>query len=290
MDDAVTVICYERATVSEPAAPLVPDFVYTLQGLPEGRPWRYHQLEHDDATRTFVKRALTRRHGALKTAAHRWLARRFSDFDINAWLDMYPLFLLSGDSFEALLRASGFAPHGRLLDVGAGSGDVTQHIAPWFAEVHTTETSAGMAKRLGKRGFTCKSLDLGANGAVVGGAPFDVITVFNVVDRAPRPLSLLRNLGGALGPGGRLVLATPLPFRPFYYQGPHTEEPLEALDFPGGAWSEEALHLLETVLPQAGLEPLVVSRCPYLSGGDSRQPLYVLDDIVCVCGVSQPPA
>jgi hypothetical protein len=68
-----------------------------------------------------------------------------SDYDANALLDFYAMHLLSTAQWHALL---GPHAHGRLLDVGAGSGDVTASLAPLFDAVTTTEASRGMARRL----------------------------------------------------------------------------------------------------------------------------------------------
>jgi hypothetical protein len=64
-------------------------------------------------------------------------------------------------------------------------------MAPCFTEVVTTELSPQMAKRLRKRGFKCYE-----TGDVATGVPFDggydVITLFNLIDRCSKPRTLLR--------------------------------------------------------------------------------------------------
>jgi len=244
------------------------------------------ELRADDDTVAYVEEATRQRHGRLRTMAHRALSAWMSDFDVNALLRMYPMFLLSGDAFSSLLGASNASELSSWLDVGAGSGDVTRRLAPAFDRVHATETSRGMARRLTRLGFSCDRIDLGGEGIEVPGAPYDAITLFNVIDRAPTPATLVRNVVRALAPQGRLVLATPLPFRPFYYDGPRTEDPREALGLEGQSWEEDAGYLLHRTLPDWGLRPRVVSRVPYLSGGDAHRPLYVLDDLVVVCSAA----
>jgi 2-polyprenyl-3-methyl-5-hydroxy-6-metoxy-1,4-benzoquinol methylase len=238
-------------------------------------------LSFDAATRDFVEHAEARPHGALRTTLHHVLRRYFSDFDVNAWLGMYPMFLLGGNAFRALLAASGGDAQGRLLDVGAGSGDITAAVADGFREVCVTETSRGMARKLARRGFCPLHVDLSESPAP--GAPFDVITLFNVLDRTPLPRTLLTHLRESLAPSGRLVVATPLPFAPFYYDGPRTREPHETLGLAGETWSADAERLVRHALPECGLEPLLLARAPYLSGGDARRLLYVLDDAILVC-------
>src|SRR5690349_21798042 len=102
--------------------------------------------------------ALTRhRQGIVRTYAQRLARLYLSDFDANALTGMYRMQLLPEGAWRRLL---GERARGRLLDVGAGSGDVTASLALCFDEVETTEVSRGMVKRLGKRGFRCHAVDL----------------------------------------------------------------------------------------------------------------------------------
>ena len=43
--------------------------------------------------------------------------------------------------------------------------------------------------------------------------------MFNVLDRSPRPACLLRAARALLRPGGHLLIASPLPYRPFFFEG-----------------------------------------------------------------------
>lgn len=63
---------------------------------------------------------------------------------------------------------------GRLLDVGAGAGNVTQQLAPLFEEVVTTEVSSMNAVRLRQRGFVCVETPVPTEEAV-GSSPFNVV-------------------------------------------------------------------------------------------------------------------
>lgn len=235
------------------------------------------ELDLDGETLAFIEDARRQRHGRVTAALHGLLRGFLSDFDVNGLLGTYPLFLLSRAQWQRLLGSTKVA---RLLDVGAGSGDVTERLAPLAARVETTETSSMMARRLRQRGFECRRADAAE---LELGAEFDLVTCLNVIDRSPRPRSLLAALARGLAPGGRLVVATPLPYAPFVYAGGTTRPPLERLpvsspDFEGGA-TELALR----VLAPLGLEVVALTRAPYLSGGDPAEPLYVLDDVVVVC-------
>ena len=101
------------------------------------------------------------RHGWWRTHMQRFARLYLSDFDANALTRMYRMHLLPRGAWQRLLgeRAPGTAT-ARLLDVGAGSGDVTAPLAELFDEVVATEVSRGMVKRLRQRGFRCHALDL----------------------------------------------------------------------------------------------------------------------------------
>jgi SAM-dependent methyltransferase len=220
------------------------------------------------------------RHGALRTYAQRLARLYLSDFDANALTGMYRMQLLPTGGWRRLLEAR---TGGRLLDVGAGSGDVTAQLAPCFDEVEVTEVSRGMAKRLTKRGYRCHPCDL-TLGPLAAPA-FDAVSLLNVLDRCQKPKTLLGNCLAALRSGGTFIVALALPYAPFYFSGPSTPEPEERLDCdsgPGGSWEDSVRRLIERDLLPLGLTLECFARAPYLSAGDSRRELYELDDVVLV--------
>lgn len=242
---------------------------------------RFVQLGFDETTRDYVDEMLERPHGALAGRLHRWLRPALSDFDINGLLGMYRLHLLGPDHFQTLL-----GPHlgGRLLDVGAGAGDVTSRAAPAFDSVVTTETSLAMSLRLRRRGYRCHRVDLARKG--IDESPFDVATCLNVIDRCDRPRTLLRNVADRLAPDGRMVVAVAIPLDPFVYDGGRSLSPTEPIEHESGSWEATARSLAEGFLPSAGLLVEKVARVPYLSQGDQGRRLYTLDDAVFVCRVA----
>lgn len=227
---------------------------------------------------SYLRDARRTRPGRAKTALHRALCSMYSDFDADGLLDMYPMHLLGTSGWRTLL---GNRPGQRHLDVGAGSGHVTATIAPLVGETVTTETSRVMAKKLRKRGFRCYEADVAESGAPE--PKYDVITCLNVLDRCPRPRSLLAAVRRALAPGGRVVFAVPLPINAFFYDGPASRDPEERLDVSAVGWERSAVQLVEQVLDPLGFEVETISRLPYLCRGDSRQELYVLDDVLLMC-------
>lgn len=198
-------------------------------------------------------------HGALRESLRRVLRRVVSDFDADGLLSTHRMALLGERSWEALV---GDQRGGRLLDVGAGSGDVTVHARALFREIVTTETSAPMVRRLRRRGFVAHRVDLACD-PLPDTQPFHVVSLLNVLDRCDRPRSLLRAARERLVPGGALLLSVPLPARPHVDVGSHTVDPDEPLGGEGETWEEALADLVATLQ----LTPTRVARAPYLSRG-----------------------
>jgi SAM-dependent methyltransferase len=248
------------------------------QRLPAHLAERFAELGPDEELANWLEAADRHRASWAKTGAQRLLRQYVSDFDANAVLAVYPMYLLSSAQWRRLL---GPAPGQRLLDVGAGSGDVTSKLAPLFEEIITTEVSRGMAWKLRRRGFRCLNLDAATE--PLPDCPYDVISCLNVLDRCRLPLSLLARLREALADGGQGAFAVPLPYSPHVYDGPQTLDPTERLACRADTWEEAAAELCTLVLEPLGYVVQSLSRAPYLSGGDSKRPVYELDAAIIVC-------
>jgi SAM-dependent methyltransferase len=249
--------------------------------LPARLAERFVELAPDAETERYLARAAGARAGRLRTALQSMLCYALSDFDANALLGMYPMHLLGRSQWTKLL---GDGARGRLLDVGAGSGDVTAQLAPLFSDVLAIEPSRAMAWRLRRRGFRCSRIDVAEH--PVPGAPYEVISCLNVLDRCARPQTLLAKLVSSLGPNGRLVVALALPYSPFVYDGPLTLDPIERLPCDQPIWEHAVTALVERVLEPLSLRVVSLARAPYLSGGDARLAIYELDDVIVVCEVA----
>jgi len=245
---------------------------------------RWLQLELAPAGRDFVESCFAAPHGAITGALHSWLRLFLSDFDVNGLLGTHPLFLLDTEQWARLLNRDRDGL-GSLLDIGAGNGDVTSTLAPLFTEVLTTEQSRAMVRRLRQRGFDCQVAADGERVVGVGGlsTSFDVVCLLNVLDRTSHPTQALRAAGNHVRDTGRLVVSMPLPQNAFCYRGPRIVAPQGPMSSRADTWEQQcsslALAMLE-LLPQ--FELLSVSRCPYISGGDQRNRLHVLDDALFV--------
>lgn len=208
--------------------------------------------------------------------------------------------MLLGPSTSKKAHGSTSAPArwGRLLDIGAGDGNVTAQLAPLFEQVTTTEVSMPMVSRLRRRGW--RSLrTMMPSVRQLGSHSFDVVSLFNVLDRCDRPRTLLQRIRQLMCPGGLLLLAVVLPFCPFVEDGPRQRDPVELLPLQGGTccgrhsknssrrFEDAVEHMIADVLKPAGFSVRCVSRVPYISQGDMRSPFYVLDNALFVLESTQ---
>lgn len=102
-----------------------------------------------------------------------------------------------------------YAPGGRLLDVGCGSGrflEEAQRRGGW--ELEGLEPSAGMADYV-RRSLNLTIHDGVFNEASLPEAHYDVITLWNVLEHLDSPVEDLRRCHRLLKPGGYLFLTIP---------------------------------------------------------------------------------
>jgi len=182
-------------------------------------------------------------------------------------------------------------------------GSITERIAPLFEAIHATEVSEWLAWRLRARGIpTAVAHDpADAHALASAGLPtcgYDAVFALNVLDRVPDVDAFLAALSSLLAPGGRLVVALPLPLRHAVSHHAAINAPAPAGEAAGAprdvvplpirasSW-EEAAGEACIALERSGLRVLRLVRAPYLSQGLSllgtaNRP-FVLDDAVFVC-------
>lgn len=268
----------------------------------------FTRLDADPSTRTWLDDCFARPVGALQLAARAVARNVMSDYDANGLVGTHDMRVLGTDQWRQLLDVAALTrlSTGRLLDVGAGDGNVTAELAPLVHEVVATETSSGMAKRLRKRGFTTYEVDLvertlpdearASTPSVSPNTPpaaepsskprFEVIALLNVLDRTSRPLTLLERLRSLAAGDGRLLCAVPFPLRPHVHVGSSTVDPDELLPrvAPGEhVWERQALAFAELLFPPLGWRVVRLARAPYLCRGPAKQPVLTLDDAIFVC-------
>jgi hypothetical protein len=190
----------------------------------------------------------------------------------------------------------------RLLDIGAGDGDVTAVLAPLFDSVDATEDNAVMRLRLrlalGASASIFSSAETSA--AALSGATgtyYSMVALLNVLDRCDKPATLLREIRAHLVASAAateakapplLLLACVLPFCPFVEDGAVQRAPTEELSMGGGGLCRERssferslAKLVLSVLEPLGFRVRAWTRLPYLSQGDGAASAYfALDDAV----------
>jgi SAM-dependent methyltransferase len=265
---------------------------------PAYRPAASRLLCADAETTTWLQ---TNRPSWVLDTLARLLRLCFSVTDTNAMLGRGQMFVLSTAQCRDLLAgALGAADGGdaslpprrlTLLDVGAGDGGVTSRLEPLFSSVSATEVSRAMARRLEARGYAT-TVTPHLNPSVFPGGrdgQFDVVSIFNVLDRCDHPGDLLRDAARLLRPGtGRLLIAVVLPFSEFVEDGtkrrsPHGPLPMRGARCKDGVTLEGSLDaLLTRVITPLGLVVERLARVPYLCRGDTAKPFYVLSDAIIV--------
>ena len=103
----------------------------------------------------------------------------------------------------------GPAGAGSILDVGCGEGaflDLAREAGLLTAGVEIAGPAASVAAERGHRIFNCSITD----GSIPGDGSFDIVTLWDVLEHLPWPARSLRWVQGALRPGGRLLIVTPM--------------------------------------------------------------------------------
>lgn len=285
-----------RRAMNEYAAPSTPPrLIYSVKRkkLPRWLDQLFVELSADEATQAFL--ASCDADASMWRALYVRLLRQFlSVTDANGYAGGGQMFVLSRQQLEKLVDAAyppgaprDFEPK-RLLDIGAGDGNVTAQLAPMFEETVATETSHVMLSRLAARGLRAVYSPL-LDESEIGSEPFDMVACLNVLDRCDEPLSLLRRMRALTRPkGGLVLLAVVLPFDPFVEDGsgqkpPNQRLPIRARSFEG-ALTELVLHVL---IPE-GYQVLAFARVPYLSQcyGQNAHNVAMLDDAVLLLSPS----
>ncbi|MGH0139240.1 UNVERIFIED_CONTAM: hypothetical protein FKN15_068649 [Acipenser sinensis] len=197
----------------------------------------------------------------------------------QGYLGRGSMFVFSPEQFRQLMNISQDWKSKRLLDLGAGDGEVTKVMSPHFEEIYTTEVSATMKWQLEKKQYRVLGIDEWQD----TGFQYDLISCLNLLDRCDQPVKLLKDIRRSLEPSkGRLVLAAVLPFHPYVEIGGKWEQPSEFLVVEGKTWEEQVTSMANGVFKEAGFAVEAFTRLPYLCEGDMYSDYYHLDDAVFV--------
>eukprot|EP01046_Picozoa_sp_COSAG06_P041950 COSAG06_NODE_5277_length_3590_cov_19.689487_3_plen_451_part_00 len=245
------------------------------------------QLGVDQKTLDFMKGPKPSEQAAA-AADHGAVDGPMTNTDRIALLDTHLMHVMSSEQAQVMFGAERLG--GKLLDIGAGVGAVTEELAVLFDDALTTEVSQNMAERLRERGFDCMHTrgtgDLAEEfRAHCGGTipELRAISLLNVLDRCPEPQTMLESIYRMMVPGHtQLLIALVLPFGPFV-ETPHGRvAPTEKLPIsPNCCWETAVASLLANVLTPMGFEVERVGRVPYLDQCPQCG-IFELDDVLLV--------
>jgi SAM-dependent methyltransferase len=196
--------------------------------------------------------------------------------DMNGLLGRGATFVFSLNQLQKLLDKAGItqSQYTNMLDIGAGDGSVTNQMkAMSTSRISVTEMSPTLQRTLRRKGYEVLDIEQWQRRA-----PFDWISMLNVLDRCDKPKTLLQDIYNCLTPNGLFLLSVVLPFDPVVLKGPWKVEPSETLPIEGGTFESSLNSLVNDILKPQGFRVLSWTRVPYFSEGDFLEPYYVLDN------------
>ncbi|CAH8647671.1 unnamed protein product [Heterobilharzia americana] len=186
---------------------------------------KFIRCKQDEETCAFLENCFTKSDWLLTHFCHAIAKAVLTWFmtstSINGLLGRGSMFVFSSSQFLRLLDVRDDFKSDSLLDLGAGDGNVTMKMAPYFNSVYVTEISPVMRWRLSKHGFIILDVDsweITDNEYSTPQVPshFDVISCLNLLDRCTAPITLLKRVGQALKPTtGVLILGIVLPLKQY---------------------------------------------------------------------------
>uniref|UniRef100_A0A5S6R3Y4 DREV methyltransferase n=1 Tax=Trichuris muris TaxID=70415 RepID=A0A5S6R3Y4_TRIMR len=203
---------------------------------------------------------------------------------INALLNRGTMFLFSSAQLARLFGwsdTSTFSSSGlnrTVLDLGAGDGHVSLRYSPFFDHIIATEASAFMCYRLKEKGITV----IGMDEWQVDTLRVDMISCLNLLDRHPRPRTLLRQLHRKCEMNNCLLLVSVvLPWEQYVeYNDSGSTLAEETVDIYGDTFEDQLKNVVLRLFVPAGFRVERFTRLPYLCEGDMRFNFYMLHSAV----------
>jgi len=216
-----------------------------------------------------------------------------SKTSINGILHKGSMFLFSHDHIRQLLNVTSNweGQHRKLLDIGAGDGNITKMFEQYFFKIFVTEASDPMQYRLRKLGYEV----LNEHQWCEKDESYNLITCLNVIDRHESPLTLLKEIREVAlrrsqkksedpwqksADPCQILLAVVFPFSQYVEFGGQQTKPFEPIELNGLTVEEQIYEFAENVLKPQKFQIIRWTRLPYLCQGDMHQSFYVLNDIV----------
>ncbi|XP_059053784.1 protein-L-histidine N-pros-methyltransferase isoform X1 [Achroia grisella] len=242
---------------------------------------KFVQLHSDEETKEFLSTSIDKSSWVWTQIwyllAKAVLKHFWSITDINGWLGRGSMFVLSEAQARLLLHSAKTAGNAAetLVDVGAGDGEVSRRFANLYSIKYATEISGSMRKALSNKGYTLLDTEEWWREQ-----QFDCVCMLNLLDRCSKPKTMLKQARAALAPGGVLMLALVLPYKPYVEVTPD-HKPEERLPIQGENFEEQLSSFVE-FMGECGFQLSSWTRTPYLCEGDFAQAYYWLDDSVYV--------
>ncbi|XP_065194520.1 protein-L-histidine N-pros-methyltransferase-like [Sycon ciliatum] len=253
----------------------------TLENLNTTLAQAWYPLACDEGCQEFVRLSCSEASAIFLQLLYSILLTLLSPFmsrtSINGLLGRGSMYILSTNQASRLFHQAGMPStqqkFGSLLDVGAGDGEVTKHLAPLFHHVYATEQSPTMRWRLKRANFTVLEED------EWGDRMFDVVSCLNLLDRCSEPQTLLRRVRQSILPGGFLLVGMVFPLSQCVEKGPKMADATERLPACTSThWEENVEKIVAEFFEPAGFQLRTLSRAPYLSKGDLSVSYYKLDE------------
>jgi 2-polyprenyl-3-methyl-5-hydroxy-6-metoxy-1,4-benzoquinol methylase len=104
------------------------------------------------------------------------------------------------------------APGKRVLDIGAGIGEMAESLSRYGFAVEGIEPSEEASERARERGLKIHSATLAEWSAGYAGEGFDAVILANVLEHVPNPENTIQQVNSLLVPGGVVVIRSPNDF------------------------------------------------------------------------------
>uniref|UniRef100_A0A1I7WPJ0 Methyltransferase-like protein 9 n=1 Tax=Heterorhabditis bacteriophora TaxID=37862 RepID=A0A1I7WPJ0_HETBA len=204
-----------------------------------------------------------------------------SKTSINGILNRGGMFLFSDTQIREFLNipVEWDFKASKLLDLGAGDGEITKKFSSIYGKIYVTEMSQVMQWRLRQEGFNIVDVERWSSES----RRYDLISALNLLDRHYNPQKLLADLHHAALYSNCLVLiGIVLPFKQYveFHPSKKSSQPDTSLLLRGSSFEEQASSLVELEFIPHGFEVVRWTKLPYLCDGDFNRPFYMLNDAV----------
>ncbi|KFD46847.1 hypothetical protein M513_12293 [Trichuris suis] len=165
-----------------------------------------------------------------------------------------------------------------VLDLGAGDGHISLRYSHFFDRVLATEASAFMRYRLKEKGVTVIGMDEWQADTL----HVDLISCLNLLDRHPRPRTLLRQLRQkCISSNCHLLVSVVLPWEQYVeYNDSGSTLAEETVSIFGETFEDQLKNVIVQLFSPAGFQVERFTRLPYLCEGDMRFTFYMLNSAV----------